>query len=480
MRTFHPFTVAAIAMASVAIPVVPANASTIDRAADGGLVYQGGSAGVKLDVQQGYDGTSVVFYGSSLDVATTYPADCTAQYDASVITCPGPAPVRVDLGPGDDHGQVSADVAFPVTMSGGEGRDWLEGNGAANTFDGGPGDDRLAGSGGDDVLRGGDGNDEITGGAGRDALDGGAGDDLLHPDAGEDPSADIVDGGPGTDTVDGDYSSRFASTPPPVAITLAGGADDGRPGEGDDLRSVERIVLRVGGRLTGTDGPDDLLLSQVGTDSDLTGAGGDDRLQGGDGADRLDGGTGADEIDGGFGDDTITGGPGRDRISADLAGGDCGPAWCKLPYGNDTIDVRDGEVDSVTCGAGADRVTADAGDVIAADCEQVERSGAQAAAGGTTSAGAGPQVVAGTRPGIGAALAHGLTVRLVGVSGKRVRLTARVGSRVVARGSARVTGGRATVRLAFTKAGRRVLRGHRTARLTISGAGVRITVTLRR
>ena len=300
---------ATVAIATTLGLASTANAATLDRAGDGALVYQGGPAGVKLDVQQGYDSSSVVFYGSSLDAVTRFPADCTAQYDSSVITCPGAVAVRADLGDGDDHGQVSADVSFPVTLAGGNGRDWLEGNGAANTFDGGPGDDRLTGSGGDDVLHGGDGNDEITGGAGRDLLDGGAGDDLLHPDANEDPSADVVDGGPGTDTVDGDYSSRFASVVSPVAITLAGGADDGRPGEGDDLRSVERVVLRVGGRVAGTDGADELLFSQVGTPSELTGGGGDDHLRGGDGADRIDGGSGADQIEGGYGDDTITADP---------------------------------------------------------------------------------------------------------------------------------------------------------------------------
>ena len=322
MRKLQMSALVAVAATAMSLAATTATAATLDRAADGALVYQGGAAGVKLDVQQGYDGTSVVFYGSSLDAVSPYPADCTAQYDDSVITCPGPAPVRVDLGGGDDHGQVSADVTFPVTIAGGDGRDWLEGNSAANAFDGGPGDDRLTGSGGDDVLHGGDGNDELTGGAGRDTLEGGTGDDLLHPDANEDPSADVVDGGPGTDTVDGDYSSRFASSPSPVAITLGGGADDGRPGEGDDLRSVERVVLRVGGRVVGTEGADELVLSQVGTDSELIAGGGNDRLQGGDGADRLDGGDGADSIDAGFGDDTITGGPGRDRISADLAGGE--------------------------------------------------------------------------------------------------------------------------------------------------------------
>ena len=173
-----------------------------------------------------------------------------------------------------------------------------------------------------------------------------------------------------------------------MAITLAGGADDGRPGEADDLRGVERIVLRTPGRVVGTDGPDEIVFSQVGSDSELVGGGGDDRLRGGDGADRLDGGAGDDNIDGGFGDDTITGGPGRDVISADLAGGDCGPLWCKYPYGNDTVDVRDGEVDSVTCGAGTDRVMADAADVVAPDCEQVDRAGGAAAASGPARSGA--------------------------------------------------------------------------------------------
>ena len=169
-----------------------------------------------------------------------------------------------------------------------------------------------------------------------------------------------------------------------MAITFGGGADDGRPGEGDDLRSVEKVWLNVGGSFTGTDGADEFRLSQVGTPSTMVGAGGDDRLRSGDGADRLDGGAGNDSIDGGFGDDVLVGGPGRDTFSGDLAGGDCGPLWCRYPYGNDTIEARDGEVDSITCGAGTDTVNADAQDVVAPDCENVARgasgSGAVAAA----------------------------------------------------------------------------------------------------
>jgi hypothetical protein len=41
--------------------------------------------------------------------------------------------------------------------------------------------------------------------------------------------------------------------------------------------------------------------------------------------------------------------------------------------GDDRIRVRDGERDTVTCGPGTDRVRADPADVVAADCEAVNR-----------------------------------------------------------------------------------------------------------
>src|SRR4051812_46559666 len=418
-RTFNAARAATMAASLTAILVIaqPAGAATLQRTTDGTLAYAGGPASTKLDVQAGSDGATAVFYGSSLDAVSSSPSDCTAQYDASVITCPQPPAVTVDMGDGDDHGQVSADVTFAVALVGGSGNDWLEGNAAANSLDGGPGDDKLTGSGGADTLDGGDGNDELQGGAGRDVLAAGDGNDVLRPDGNEDPSADVVDGGPGIDTIDQDYSSRYATTISPVAITLGGAADDGRPGENDDLRGVERIVLSGGGRVVGSDAAEEIVFRQVGTDGELIGAGGDDVLQAGDGNDRVDGGPGADSLDGGFGDDTITGGPGKDTISAALAGGDCGPSWCKYPYGNDTIDARDGEVDSVTCGAGTDRVLADPADVVATDCEQVERGSAPA---GATKPGAGVGVLSVSRTHLAAALARGITVRVRGATGSRV------------------------------------------------------------
>jgi len=38
---------------------------------------------------------------------------------------------------------------------------------------------------------------------------------------------------------------------------------------------------------------------------------------------------------------------------------------CTLPFGNDVIDARDGEVDNIDCGAGQDEVMADGADTVA-------------------------------------------------------------------------------------------------------------------
>ena len=175
-------------------------------------------------------------------------------------------------------------------------------------------------------------------------------------------------------------ASATSDLPQGLSFTFAGGADDGRPGEGDDIRNVERLKLSESARFVGTEGADYVKVAQATNAGELIGNGGDDDLNGADGPEKLDGGPGNDKLDGGFGDDTITGGPGQDKISGDLAGGDCGPLWCKYPYGNDTIYAQDGEVDSILCGFGTDTVYADAADVVDKDCESVTRAGASSAA----------------------------------------------------------------------------------------------------
>ena len=79
--------------------------------------------------------------------------------------------------------------------------------------------------------------------------------------------------------------------------------------------------------------------------------------------------TGNDKLEAGGGSDTIDGGPGLDSVLAD--------GYYASEDGNDVITVRDGESDSVSCGLGADRVTADIVDVIdGPDCEYVDRPAA--------------------------------------------------------------------------------------------------------
>ena len=114
-----------------------------------------------------------------------------------------------------------------------------------------------------------------------------------------------------------------------------------------------------------------------GTDT-ITGGDAADTITGDDGNDTLSGGGGDDQMNGGDGNDRVSGGPGNDVLQAGLgldrlAGQD----------GDDDLRSRDGLTDSVTCGAGFDRVEADTVDEISdEDCEAVDaRAHAPAARG---------------------------------------------------------------------------------------------------
>ena len=95
-------------------------------------------------------------------------------------------------------------------------------------------------------------------------------------------------------------------------------------------------------------------------------------VSGGDGADSLtnststpstlSGGDGNDSLEGGFANDTLRGNQGVDSLSGRA--------------GDDFIDVRGDRSDIVTCGAGDDTVRADGADLVASDCETVDRGGA--------------------------------------------------------------------------------------------------------
>lgn len=381
---------AALAAVAFLLVVAPAGASTATYD-DAGALHYTAAPGEKnsLSIQGGGDGARITLMDATGVVARGPEGRCANDWYDSAVNCDMPTALYVQLGDGDDRATVSWDLAgsLPVTIDGGAGADWL----AADykglipaVFHGGDGNDKLEGGPGADVLHGGAGNDEINAGAGADQLYGEDGDDLLSGDGYKSPSADLIDGGAGTDTVQTEWNEMASTTVdgPLATVTLAGGADDGRPGEGDDVRSVEHLDLYVSGSFTGTAQADRIAVNRQGRDSTLTGLGGDDELVASEGNDRLDGGAGDDRIDAGFGDDHIVGGPGRDRIFGDHPGGDCGPLWCRYPYGNDVIEARDGEVDQIDCGAGEDRVVADGGDVVGKDCETVERGASGGGGGG--------------------------------------------------------------------------------------------------
>ena len=74
----------------------------------------------------------------------------------------------------------------------------------------------------------------------------------------------------------------------------------------------------------------------------------------------LSGGDGNDALEGGSAGDTLRGNQGIDTLSG--------------RGGNDLIDVRGDRGDIVSCGSGNDTVRADGADLVATDCETIERS----------------------------------------------------------------------------------------------------------
>jgi Ca2+-binding RTX toxin-like protein len=493
------------ALAAFALVPAAANAATITSDGNGTYTYTG-APGEDNDLSlQVPAGGGLLFYANAGVAVTSAPAGCHAAYDDgdwSKVTCTDPKAIVINAGDGDEWITTdSSEIKVPTTVDGGPGADRLDGDDGPETLIGGSGADRLDGRKGDDVLDGGDGDDELTGYAGSDNLSGGPGNDLLHPDYHEEPSADIVDGGAGIDTIDSDYSSRFRDSTLPVGLsfTFAGGADDGRPGENDDIRNVERLFLAESPRFVGSEGNDFVKVAQATNAGELIGNGGDDDLSGADGMEKIDGGTGNDRLVGGFNDDVITGGPGRDQIIGDLPTGDCGPIWCKYPFGNDTINAQDGEVDTISCGWGTDTVNADATDVVDRDCETINRAGAaptppgttapgtttpgKTAPGGANGGGAGtPTAALGRKVTLAKALKSGFAVKVRGVdAGTTVKLAATRKGKVVARGAGKAAkNGTATITLRFTKQAKRSLRHAKSITLKVTGGGVTATVALKR
>ena len=486
-----------IALAALIVVALPAaaNAATISYSSSGALNYQAGSG--EKNYFSFYDEGGRLAVSDSGAASINYPAGtCEPGWVSYVVVCDMPTAINASLDDQNDIANGSREITIPQNFDGGAGPDTLRHDAFAPnpiTLSGGPGDDTVTGGAGADILGGGDGVDTITGRDSSDQINAGPGNDKLLGDAvNVDRAADVLDGGDGVDTVEGDWSKNTDENDP-LNVTLAGGADDGRPGENDDLRSVEKIVTNSPGSYSGTEAADDIDINQVTVASTVRGNGGDDRLDLSDADDSIDGGAGADRIEGGYGNDTITGGPGVDALYGDEPQGECSYIYCKPPSGNDTINARDGEADTVDCGVGpGDVANVDAIDNVQG-CETVNAAGTvpgnNGQNGGDTGQNGGDQValaVKFAKVKLAKALKSGVSVKVATPGPGKVTVKARRGSKVVASGSGKAgADGTATAKLKFTRAGKKALKKAKSAKLTVdvtytpaSGSAVKSQVKL--
>ena len=472
---------------------LPAAAQAGTASYDGGtLVYQPVSGGTWLYLGKNDDGR-ITLTTDLADKFTAAPAGCEIEeYDDTIMHCTASA-VRLEMGDGDDDVGIQGDLGVPVRVEGGPGNDDMTGDieGTSETFIGGPGNDAAKSYGGDDHLEGGDGDDLLQGGEGADTVLGGPGADKVSGEgSGSSVDPDVVDGGPGYDAIEYDWTTVGRDGRGPVDVSLDGGGGDGFAGEGDDVRGIEKLSTSTEGTYTGTDAGDELYVGAK--DTTVNGLGGDDTIYTSYGNDAIDGGAGNDTIRGYDGDDVIVGGAGADNLIGDTLGQTCNVLTCSTYIGNDIIDARDGERDSIDCGPGADTAFVDSVDVHT-HCEDVRvGGGSENGPGGDNGGGGGPAVdptqdggvaltATITRSRLRAALARGLAIRLTGATPGRLALTARSGRKKVGGCAMTVAAdGTGSCRLRFTAAGKRKLRRARKAKLRITGPGVTSSVTLRR
>ncbi len=255
------------------------------------------------------------------------------------------APTSFLGGTGHDRVEADASLTEPISMTvDGIANDMVSGEGDnigpdVETLVAARGNDVLVGGDADNELFGGQGNDHLDGGGGDDQLDGGSGDDVLAQSAAPD-GVDTLIAGTGTDTIT--YAARSEA----VRIGVDGLADDGAPGEGDNVMDGEVLIGGMGddtlaggpGAQTLDGGPgrdtadysdrtdpvsvsldgvaDDGVAGEndglVGIENAIGGSAGDE-LTGNDLANEFDGMGGDDQLSGGIGNDDLTGGPGDDE-----------------------------------------------------------------------------------------------------------------------------------------------------------------------
>ncbi len=486
----------ALLAALTAALLIPAASQAATLGMDGDtLVYRGeGSEGLSLlvsDYEDWETGTTFLrFSDSGADRVQINTSVC-QDHEFGGIICERNAtrPIRIEGSEArDDLSIFSADAvpdSIPITINGHGGDDRIKDaydSGAGRTLNGGAGNDEINGYAGNDAIDGGDGNDKLDGGEGDDRVLGGAGDDQVDGDGYKNPGSDVIDGGPGYDYFDEWSIPENLQRQPAVNLTLDGVANDGRPGENDNVTNMEDFQMYVVGSFTGTDGPEKIVIYNPGNSgpSTLNGRGGDDELVGHDFNDSVDGGAGNDKLEGGLGNDVVTGGPGQDTIYGDATASRCTIYSCKIPYGNDTINARDGEVDNVDCGIGEDKAIVDSIDIVS-NCETVDAAGAGSGGGGQRGGGNAGAFTFTMGAAKLASLSKGLTIKVPCATACTVKATMtadrktarKLGTKKVAKGRGKLAkAGTAKVKV---KASRKIAR--KLKKLSSAKVTIKVTVT---
>jgi Ca2+-binding RTX toxin-like protein len=310
-----------------------------------------------VSVDQG--GTSVAIGDVNATTADTGAtgAGCT-QDNADTVTCPNVTAIVINLGDMDDLLASSGNVTISETVDAGDGNDCslgslgIHGGLGNDVIHGGPGDDcvygdpagttvtgggndQVFGDAGDDFVAGGRGNDLTSGGDGADFVTGGPGTDTVNGDAGDDrleggpglgtpaDSGDVISGGAGIDTFE--YFHNSSDNTSLVTLSIDDQANDGLPGENDDILSDVEDIQADGSNPT-----------------------------------TLIGSAATNVVNGGSGNDTIQPAAGNDFVFAN--------------DGDDTIDAVDGYADRVDCGSGNDVASVDEFDQVSGNCETVHRT----------------------------------------------------------------------------------------------------------
>ena len=287
-----------LTLAMLAVGAPAATAGTVGSGPGDAVGFTAGASEAnRVTVTMVPGGGSLVF--SDAGAAMGASGACTMM-GPQAASCPATPQTRLTVRGGDLDDEITNASGLGAELLGGDGHDVLRGSTAADRLDGESGPDNLDGGPGDDVLGAGPG-----------------------PPAAD---ADSVVGGPGTDAVS--YAARSVG----VAVSEDGVANDGAPGEADNVAlDVEQV----------------------------TGSPAADRLLGGPGPNLLDGGPGDDAIDGGAGDDDLIGDAGVAAATDTMAGGP-GNDRVRGEGGNDTVDGGPGD-DAVEGGTGADTLSGDPG-----------------------------------------------------------------------------------------------------------------------